>query len=102
MGEIKRGIKIYDEVGEEMGVSKESARKAVLQTSFSRMVLSFPIFIIPGVSMAMFEKFGLIPKSKAPKTLLEVSVIAFALWIALPISVSLFPQRGVVKANEIE
>jgi len=66
------------------------------------MVLSFPIFILPGVSMAMFERFGMIPKSRTPKTILEVSVIAFALWIALPISVSLFPQRGSVKANEIE
>ena len=30
MGEIKRGIKIYDEEGEEMGISKTSANKAVL------------------------------------------------------------------------
>jgi hypothetical protein len=66
------------------------------------MVLSFPIFIIPGVTMAMFEKFGMIPRARGPKTLLEVSVIAFALWIALPISVSLFPQRGSLKASEIE
>lgn len=102
MGEIKRGIKIYDEQGECMGISKESARRAVLQTSFSRMVLSFPIFIIPGVSMAMFEKFGLIPKRRAPKTVLEIGVIAFSLWIALPLSVSLFPQKGSVKASEIE
>lgn len=52
--------------------------------------------------MALFEKFGMIPKARGPKTLLEVSVIAFALWIALPISVSLFPQKGSVRANEIE
>ena len=30
MGEIKRGIKVYDEEGEEMGISKVSANKAVL------------------------------------------------------------------------
>ncbi len=102
MSEIKRGIKVYDIDGEEMGVSKESARRAVLQTSFSRMVLSFPIFILPGVTMAMFERFGMIPKARVPKTLLEVTVIAFALWIALPISVSLFPQRGSVRASEME
>jgi hypothetical protein len=30
MGEIKKGIKIFDEEGEYMGISKESARKAVL------------------------------------------------------------------------
>jgi hypothetical protein len=45
---------------------------------------------------------GLIPKSRGPKTILELGVIAFSLWIALPISVSLFPQRGEIKASEIE
>ena len=30
MGEMERGIKIYDEQGEYMGISKDCARKAVL------------------------------------------------------------------------
>jgi hypothetical protein len=91
MGEMSRGIKIYDEEGECMGVSKVSARKAVIQTSFSRMVLSGPIFIIPGAAMFGLDKMGLVPKAKVPKTALEIAVICFSLWIALPISVSLFP-----------
>lgn len=102
MGETKRGIKIYDEEGECRGISQECARKAVLQTSFSRMALSFPIFILPGVSMALLDRFGMIPKARIPKTALELGVIAFSLWIALPISVSLFPPRGEVKNTEIE
>ena len=66
------------------------------------MALSFPIFILPGVSMALLDRFKMIPKSKTPKTILELSVISFSLWIALPISVSLFPPRGEVKGIEIE
>lgn len=102
MGEMDKGIKIFDENGECMGVSKDCARKAVLQTSFSRMVLSFPIFILPGVSMALLDKAGLIPKARGPQAILQLAVISFALWIALPISVSLFPPRGEVKNTEIE
>jgi len=30
MGEMERGIKIYDEEGEDMGVSKAAAKKAVI------------------------------------------------------------------------
>jgi len=52
--------------------------------------------------MALLDRFKMIPKAKGPKTLLECSVIAFSLWIALPISVSLFPPRGEVKNTEIE
>ena len=102
MGEMSRGIKIQDEHGEEMGISKKSAEKAVIQTSFSRMVLSGPIFILPGLSMFLLDKVGLIPRARIPKTILELTVISLALWVALPLSVSLFPPRGEIEASEIE
>jgi len=102
MGEMSRGIKIQDENGEEMGISKKCAEVAVLQTSLSRMILSAPTFIIPGVSMFFLDKMGLIPKARAPRTVLELAVISVALYLALPLSVSLFPPRGEINANEIE
>ena len=74
-----------------MGISKKSATKAVMETASSRPVLSFPILVIPGISMFLLDKMGLIPRAKALKAILEVSVVAFALWVALPISVSLYP-----------
>ena len=61
-----------------------------------------PTFIIPGLSMFMLDRVGPIPKSKIPRTALELAVIAMSLWVALPLSVSLFPQRGEINANEIE
>jgi hypothetical protein len=103
IGEMNRGIKIYDiESGEEMGISKVCAKTAVIKTAFSRIILSMPTFIIPGASMFLLDKFGLIPKAKGPKTILELTVISFALWTALPLSVSLFPQRGEIEANKLE
>lgn len=66
------------------------------------MVLSGPIFIFPGLSMFLLDKFGLIPKARVPKTILELAVISASLYVALPLSVSLFPQRGEIEANDIE
>ncbi len=66
------------------------------------MVLSAPTFIIPGLSMFLFDKFGLIPKARIPKTLFELTVIAVGLTLAPPLSVALFPQKGSISANEIE
>lgn len=102
MGEMKRGITIADSHGEEMGTSKKSAEKAVIQTSASRLILSAPTFIIPGLSMFLLDKAGLIPKARAPKTILDLTVISIALYLALPVSVSMFPQRGEISAKEIE
>lgn len=53
--------------------------------------MSLPTFIIPGVIIALMDKGGLVPKAKVPKTILELSVIAFALWTAPPMSCALFP-----------
>lgn len=102
MGEMEKGIKITDKEGEDMGISKVCAKKAVIQTAFSRIVLSFPIFTIPGVAMLLLDKGGLIPKRRAPRTLVELGVVSFALWVALPLSVSLFPQRGEIESKELE
>ena len=102
MGEMSRGIKIQDESGEDMGISKKSAEKAVMHTSLSRLIMSAPTFIIPGVTMVLLDKFGLIPKSRLPKTMMDLTVITMALCIALPVSVSLFPQRGSIDASDIE
>ena len=99
---METGIKGYDEDGECMGVSKASARKAVIQTAFSRMILPLPIFLIPGISMFLIDKMGMLPKAKLPKTALEIGVLIFSLWIALPLSVSLFPSKGEVSALEME
>ena len=101
-GEMKKGIKIYDELGEEMGISKISAKKAVLQTASSRIVLSFPIFMIPGIGMAALDRLGMIPRSRALRIAVELSLIGFSLWIALPLSVALFPQKGEISSNQLE
>ena len=42
------------------------------------------------------------PKSRVPRTAVELIVITLALYVALPVSVSLFPPRGEIDASEIE
>jgi hypothetical protein len=64
--------------------------------------MSIPIFFIPGVTMFMLEKAGLIPKARGPKLLLDISVIALALGFACPISVALVPSQGSIEANKLE
>lgn len=100
--ERQKGVMLVTKDGEEAGLSPIAAREAVLQTAFSRCILAFPIMAIPGISMFALDKFKLIPKSFAPKTILELTVISFALWVALPSSVALFPQYGEIEANRLE
>ena len=80
MGELNKGIKVFDEHNEDMGISKVCASKAVYQTAFSRLILSAPTFVIPGVTMFLLDKVGMIPKGKVARTALEIGVLSFALW----------------------
>lgn len=91
MGELDKGIKVFDETGEDMGVSKVCAHTAVYQTAFSRLILSLPTFVIPGIALFMLDKGGLIPKAKGPKAALELVVVACALVTAPPLACALFP-----------
>jgi len=52
--------------------------------------------------MYLLDRAGMIPVAKAPKTVLELSVICFALWLAPPVSCSVFPQLGEIKAGDME
>ena len=58
--------------------------------------------MIPGIGMATLDRLGMIPRSRALRTLVELSVIGFSLWLALPMSVALFPQKGEISANQLE
>ena len=52
--------------------------------------------------MFLIDKVGLMPVAKIPRTILDIVVIAFAVGNALPLSVSLFPQRGEIGASKLE
>ena len=102
MSEMNKGVKIYDELGDEIGISKVTAKQAVMQTASSRLLLAFPIITFPGFFMFTLEKLKLVPKAKPLRVATEIGVVAFSLWIALPISVSLFPQKGEILARDVE
>ena len=61
-----------------------------------------PTFVIPGVTMYLIDRIGLMPVARVPRTILDLVVVAFALNNALPLSVSLFPQRGEIEASKLE
>ena len=66
------------------------------------MVLPFPIFAIPGAINYLLDRKGLSPKTKAVDVTLQLSILTFALWFALPVSVAVFPQNGEIGPDNME
>ena len=54
--ELSEGIDVYDKADKVVGTSKVAAKKALIETAVTRMVLPAPILIIPPVIMTMIEK----------------------------------------------
>jgi hypothetical protein len=48
------------------------------------------------------EKMGKLPRSFYLRTCLEVFFIAFELYLAAPFAIAVYPQRGTMKASELE
>lgn len=91
MSEMEKGIKVFDEEGTERGISQIAAKKAVIETAQSRVILAMPTFVIPAVLTTVLEKMRLLPKKGALRTIADVSILTFALWHAIPIAVAVFP-----------
>ncbi len=99
---MKRGVSINDEEDNQRGISQVAAKNAVMQTAFSRPILPIPIFGVPGVFFYMLDKKGMMPKNKVVDVVLQLGVLTVALWVALPLSVALFPSNGSLSVSEVE
>lgn len=105
---MKNGIEIYED--EQMtrkisggGVtSKACAKKAIYETAWSRMFLSFACLLTPATIFYAIEKAGRTPKSPGAKIPYEIAVFLFALMIGLPASIAMFPQTGALPREDLE
>lgn len=62
VSELERGIDVLDGEGRVVGKSKEAAKKAVLETAISRVILCLPLFI-PASLMYALERRNRLPKN---------------------------------------
>lgn len=83
-------------------MSKIAAKSAVLETALSRVALTVMCVNSPVVVFLALEKAGLAPTNPRFKLPYELAVFAFALGVALPLSISVFPETKAMKVQKIE
>lgn len=85
-----------------VGISKLAAKKAIIETSLSRVFLSFACLCTPAIIFYGFELMKMTPKTPKMRTAYETGVFIFSLMLALPASIALFPQTGALPSTQIE
>ncbi|KAI5108177.1 sideroflexin-5 [Silurus meridionalis] len=100
--ELSEGISVLDEHGNVVATSKLAARRAVLETAVTRVVLPMPILVLPPMLMAMLERFPLLQTH--PRLVLPIHslVCLCSFGLALPLAISLFPQNSQIHVSKLE
>jgi len=104
MEELKNGIAVFDEEGEELGISITAGRKAVGATILTRIVfIPMAPLLVPPAVMTAFGKtnwFQVAPKKV--QVFVHVGVIAACLGLALPCCLALQPQKMALEVGDLE
>ncbi|KAM9133017.1 sideroflexin-4 isoform 2-T2 [Pangshura tecta] len=94
--EYENGIEVRDKNGKVIGVSQKAGRKAVQDTALSRAALFGTAVIIPDSLLFFIQRN---PHILNPLRLLMTLSTLGAL---LPVSLSVFPQLGEIKRDDLE
>lgn len=100
--EAENGIQVFDSNGNSVGASKLAGAKAVRDTALSRAVLLGTTAAVPNLLVFLLKKarvLNRIPLLVAPFHHISTALI---LGIMIPVSLSVFPQIGIIKRENLE
>ncbi|ESO85043.1 hypothetical protein LOTGIDRAFT_130996 [Lottia gigantea] len=100
--ELSEGIDVTDKDGKVVGTSLIAAKKALIETAITRLVLPAPILILPPIIMSYIERTKFL--KRYPKIHLPVNafVCTAAFALALPVAIALFPQYSQISTKNLE
>lgn len=100
--ELSEGIEVMDKNHNVVGTSKIAAKKAVLSTAGTRIVLPAPILIIPPIVMSFLEKTRFLQKNPRYHIVFNAIACTLSFGLALPATIALFPQYASISTKNLE
>lgn len=100
--EIRKGISVFDDEGNQVGLSKKAAVHAVGETAASRVINATPIMVIPPMILLRLQRGFLKNKSVGVVNLCNIGLIFATSLVALPLAIGVFPQRRSISVLKLE
>ncbi|KJE93244.1 sideroflexin, variant [Capsaspora owczarzaki ATCC 30864] len=102
--ELRSGITVFDESGNEHGTSPAAGFRAVSQVAVSRMATALPSLTLPPLLLALINRYSNNLLERRPRLVLPVNLalISCVGLTTLPFAIALFPQRASVDAAQLE
>lgn len=102
MREISTGIPVTDAQGNQLGLSKVAARRAVALTAFSRIIMSGSLLTPPPFIMNLYSKTQFAKAHPGLYYPMYTLVMGALFALALPLSTGVFPQQMSIKTSKLE
>ena len=100
--ELNNGINVlHPDTLQPLGLSKKCAEDAVFKTACSRFLMAAPLFI-PAILFYGIEKINMVPANPVLRLTLDMSLVFVNCYLAVPLSVAMFPKFSAIKASELE
>lgn len=104
--EIDAGITLYDEDLKTEAApglrSNIAAKKAVMETVYSRVILQFPTFFVPPLMMMIPPIAALAASSAAFSITANTFFTLVGFGLGLPAAIAVFPQIGSLEVSDLE
>ncbi|CAN9502612.1 unnamed protein product [Ophioblennius macclurei] len=100
--ELSEGISVLDDDGNVVGTSRVAARRALMETALTRVVMPMPILVLPPVIMTFLEKLPALQRCGGLVLPVHSLVVLAAFGLALPLAISLFPQTSQISVDQLE
>ncbi|XP_054654083.1 sideroflexin-4 isoform X2 [Dunckerocampus dactyliophorus] len=100
--ESESGIQVFDSNGNPVGVSKAAAKKAVMETAWSRAALFGTTVAVPNLLVSVLERTRLFQRNTLLVAPIRHLSVALVFGLMIPLSFSLFPQLGMIRKENVE
>lgn len=101
--ELKKGISVFDNDGNDLGTSKKAAFYAIGETAASRAINATPVMAVPPLILVRLQRTKFLKgKSKLFETAVNIGLIFATSLVALPFALAVFPQKKIIPATSLE
>ncbi|CCE63905.1 hypothetical protein TPHA_0G00690 [Tetrapisispora phaffii CBS 4417] len=100
--EIRNGISVFEQNGDEVGKSRKAALLAVGETALSRIINATPVMVLPPLVLLRLQKSVLKGKPVFAQNMANLGLVGVTLFSVLPFALAVFPQKQSIDVSKLE
>lgn len=102
MQELQKGVELYDENNNRVGVSVNAAQKGITAVVLSRISMAMPGMVFTPMLATFLEKKGVFRRFPWANAPIQTLFCGFCLTFATPLCCALYSQKASIRVDQLE